>query len=669
MEVLQTLISAGQVWESVITDSFTFLENEERRCATVWIASQISDVFVGNSTPHGSPSPISPAHSLRVALSSCLLTSQTQCDNIRQLLSAIASPNELSQLSEMYAPPSPMKSTFSFSMGSYRPVSHPGSPERNEPLEARKKRSTWNGSYSTLAFAGGPLAPQIARRREKRRFDLDALIGTPTQSRGSLSAAPMSPSRLWPLADVSEEEPVLGADPFGIIEDDKTFGAAALNLHRKQRNSGLRMLELKQHSVPLSLAQARSTTRRRSVASSATRYTNMQSARHPLTFSALHQALQSSLASKRFACAHLLALRFEEDDEIYWEDVRSVMSLLTSAFVEASSRISEVLDEVEERHLQLDDSVTEDPSGVDTPASPGSPSPCTASKFPPSFLLGAPPSIDSFAPLPSHLSRFSSHLDAISSALDDAREQLSQCIALLKEDIHSSHPSSLSSSTAGKNAALQAYEGVRRELGLALREYERGRESLVHIVSPPTPQGVDMDDGVAAFEQCPSVQEERVAAGDNTAESDRSLTISTSDGDVIDTDDVLDHSSFTTSTEFFPPPGIEQVYEAETTGVGTFSRERSKLSREERIKLARAGREAPTKGDPDASFLKPEPIGPGGEVIQELKDVIWKVGERRRKMTESQLRSVVSNASSSLPSPPQCTATPVNILPQGPTLS
>jgi hypothetical protein len=30
-----------------------------------------------------------------------------------------------------------------------------------------------------------------------------------------------------------------------------------------------------------------------------------------------------------------------------------------------------------------------------------------------------------------------------------------------------------------------------------------------------------------------------------------------------------------------------------------------------------------------------EKWGPGGEVVQELKDVIWKVGEKRRKMADS----------------------------------
>ena len=118
--------------------------------------------------------------------------------------------------------------------------------------------------------------------------------------------------------------------------------------------------------------------------------------------------------------------------------------------------------------------------------------------------------------------------------------------------------------------------------------------------------------------------------------------------------------------EHLPLAGIEQIYEADTSNVGTFTWERSKLTREERIRLAKARREAAVNGsisdksgfqlDPELpTSSKIERWGPGGDVVQELKNVIWKVGERRRKMTECQLRSVVSTASWSLPSSPQCT--------------
>jgi hypothetical protein len=96
-----------------------------------------------------------------------------------------------------------------------------------------------------------------------------------------------------------------------------------------------------------------------------------------------------------------------------------------------------------------------------------------------------------------------------------------------------------------------------------------------------------------------------------------------------------------------PPAGAEQVFESEAE-VGVFTRERSKLSREERIQLAKARRESglgleisvTSPGD----TVEREKWGPGGEVVQELKDVIWKVGERRRKMTDGQLHNADPNS-------------------------
>ena len=109
-------------------------------------------------------------------------------------------------------------------------------------------------------------------------------------------------------------------------------------------------------------------------------------------------------------------------------------------------------------------------------------------------------------------------------------------------------------------------------------------------------------------------------------------------------DDATEHLLLNTSSQHLPPPGIEQVFEAESTQVGIFTRERSKLSREERIRLSKAKRESGVplfasgvRSSLDGTTLEEqrplEKWGPGGEVVQELKDVIWKVGEKRRKMS------------------------------------
>jgi hypothetical protein len=113
-------------------------------------------------------------------------------------------------------------------------------------------------------------------------------------------------------------------------------------------------------------------------------------------------------------------------------------------------------------------------------------------------------------------------------------------------------------------------------------------------------------------------------------------------------DDVTSHSLQTASSQHLPPPGIEQGFEADSGPGVLFPREKSKLTREERIKLAKVRRERSgglhlglnDLHAPTSSSI--ERWGPEGEVVQELKDVIWKVGERRRKMTDGQFPVVVT---------------------------
>jgi hypothetical protein len=644
----------------MINDTFSILENEERRYRGVGDSASLpTDIFP--SIFYGPASPPTPSSSLRVALSTSLLTTQTQCDNVRQLLSAITSPTELAQLSEMYAPPSPMKTTFN--SDSQRPLSLPGSRKRTTSLTDRlNKRSTWNGSYAALAHAGNPPAFQLAQRRDKRRSDLSTLLcatASPTPIGKPSRSMPATPSQ--PLADVSEEEAsmVTADSSFADGEDDDSFGAAALSLHRERVSGGVQTFELSHRSAPASLTRGNSW-KRRTTMSPASKYTRMQTSRHPLSLSALRQSLQTALASKRFACSHLLALRFEDhEDEVYWEDVRSVMSLLTSTLVDASSRLSEVLEELEEQQLGMDDSASESASGIHTPSSFASPPPARTT-----VLSQTIDHIVSFAPTPSHLTRFAAHVNAISSALTDAREQLEQCVTLLKEERSIRSPghspqSSTSTSAEVENGAgtgagetsehpaIQAYERLRRELGLALRECERGRERLVNIITPPTPPTDDVDDDLPVQgleggngnggDKADVQKQTQTSPVELCSDGDVSLAVVSSDGETVYPDDVTSHLLLTTS--HLLAPGIEQVFEADTGGVGTFTRERTKLSREERIQLAKARRESAGRPGheqfPDSPSPKMELWGPGGEVVQELKDVIWKVGERRRKLTES----------------------------------
>ncbi|KAG6849741.1 hypothetical protein C0991_011122 [Blastosporella zonata] len=217
--------------------------------------------------------------------------------------------------------------------------------------------------------------------------------------------------------------------------------------------------------------------------------------------------------------------------------------------------------------------------------------------------------------------------------------------------------------------ALEAYERLRRELGLALRECERGRARLLDVVYPPDLYTAE-DDGDSG-DDVPAL------GHDGSDESDKPDPVFPFDMDVepesppvgyavvaleaVDggaMDDATSHLLLSASTQHLPPPGIEQVFEADSGSVGMFTRERSKLTREERIKLAKARRESGGAAlglEPAMPVMEAkkgagvEKWGPGGEVVQELKDVIWKVGERRRQMADANSSLFPSAARSAEP--------------------
>ena len=407
--------------------------------------------------------------------------------------------------------------------------------------------------------------------------------------------------------------------------------------------------------------------------SAAFKFTNLQPSRHPLSLSALNYAIQRAIASKRYTCSHLLALRFlDEEDEGYWEDVRSVMELLISTLADASSRLSEALDEVEQQSLQ-------NQIPIPSPVLPSTPDETTFGD-----QQNKPLRVNSrvsFAPISNHISRFAAHVGAIGSALDDARDHLEECVSALKEDSSPSSsysgpsPRSRRSRTFPKVAAsapeeaeaevpvaLQAYERLRRELGLALRECERGRDRLLEIVNPPIPSDEE------EFDDLPSLGHDLSDDSDKTDpispphddEGDVAVLINATQvsttvvggeaSDAIGTliDDATPHLLLTATTKHLPKPGIEEVFEADMGTRDVLSRERSKLTREERIKAAKARRESGLGlgiafGGRDGGDDRIEPQkmrgiekwGPSGEVVQELKDVIWKVNEKRRKMANA----------------------------------
>jgi len=319
--------------------------------------------------------------------------------------------------------------------------------------------------------------------------------------------------------------------------------------------------------------------------------------------------------------------------------VRSVMGLLTTTLVDASSRLTEALEEAEKQKLR--DPTPSLPSHSRNPSSSFSIEEEAKRSCRPQTMA----QMISFAPMPSHLSRFAAHVDAISSALYDAREHLEQCVTSLREYPDDPDPPCSSSPDSLQDPVpLQAYERMRRELGLALRECERGRERLLHILTPARHiEDSDSADDVPALGHDAGSDEsdKQDSTPDDHGPGPIGFTLLPQGGEV---DDATSHLLLTASSQHLPPPGIEQIFEADSGAEVIFTRERSKLTREERIQMMKARRQSGGglglgigfASDPPG--LKPgtERWGPGGEVVQELKDVIWKVGERRRRMADGQ---------------------------------
>ncbi|KDQ19500.1 hypothetical protein BOTBODRAFT_28079 [Botryobasidium botryosum FD-172 SS1] len=710
LEHLDALITAGDAWDAAVNEAITIVEVDER------------NVFDSISTPH------SPSSTLRVALQSTLHTTHSQSDNIRQLFLPLTSSVELGMLSEMYSPdkstplPHSLELQRPASLGNLRTHATPASPS---PLE---KRSTWSGAHTRQHSGRG--RPLLTALLGDVPLDLSLQIPLPVTPQTPHSAG---------LSESSAEQ--------GIAEERRgsgeSFGSAALNVGRERRRH-IQSLQMSQEeyssgSYPASPLGSAHITRvtpmtsplppvpvtpnhTQTPSARSSRMSVLQSTRHPLSLSALRQALQTALNSKRYSASHLLALRFEDEegeDEGYWEDVRSVMALLTSTLEDAAARLKEAMEDEDAEEMRRREGVLASPAPSSSllgsyelgSGSPGSVSGGRArgghgrrygggsgdSGSGSGSGSGGPVS---FAPMPSPLMKFVAHMDSIQLALDAAKEQMLICVAGVQNAQANPDASAelllaggavgvgdgegsdlgMDEPLSGDAMAMLCYERLRRELGIALWECERGRAPLLEIVNNRENSGA-YGDG----EDVPSLGHDQDSSGgesdkadlggllfdehgrlshsrSHSRESSESAPVvytASSEGHSLDrdtmgldlggghgVDDASEHLLLTSTAQHLPMPGIEQVFESMAGEAVPFSRERSKLSREDRIKLAKAKREAATGSLPGSAERGAhshsrrhssgsslggynEVWGPGGEVVQELKSVISLVNERK----------------------------------------
>lgn len=607
---------------------------------------------------------------LRAALIAACDSVAIQSDSVRQLFSPLTSPLELSMLSEMYAPAAP---TMARSPSHTRGGSASALPTPSPSANAFVKRSTWNGGRTRQAYS---------------ELDRDE---------------PTSQDPPSPLASAFSSE----------VPDD-TFGSAALGINRNRRK--MREFEsgqtdrplspLKQSKRPLSsqFTRSHSPLMLTSPSSPLSRYNSARSSpRRSRANSSIRGALDRAVMSRRYAASHLLALRFEEDPlDVYWEDVSSVINLFAKATLDAASSLAEALNEYISARM-ADQMPTPDPSkmmypellntGTFFPISPG-PSPPRPLRKLPSMELS------SFAPMPSDLAQFASHMDAMSKSLDTAQNELRACLVALQSPpgTPQEHSNGLSvpAETSGTETqtatqrVMDAYARLRREIGTALRECERGRAPLataLHV--DETPEEVENQGDEAATTSSAPVGDIATQPPTSPSLSHSSLGLTNELEAGIDLSapapmalDVFDafidahrgdnsvaparptsasSGASGSSRNPFTHPDPEQVYEAAVSPATASLREKSKLSRAERIRQMRERRAAG-----GASVLSDIPgsssdergnekqgkgrghWGPGGDVVQELKSVISLVSERRRTPSTTHAPSSLTTTSSPL---------------------
>jgi len=277
-----------------------------------------------------------------------------------------------------------------------------------------------------------------------------------------------------------------------------------------------------------------------------------------------------------------------------------------------------------------------------------------------------------FAPMPSQLARFVRHMETMQNALMEAQAALRESVQMLASSSASASTSiSSSSSVDGPTPTVQeqeaGYDRLRSALGVAFRECERGRSPLVDHLRPSN-VGLGLRMGETIPEELEDSDHLRESMPqlihDDNDDQERSSTESTAphphgvagDGDgeplaaivegsrPVDEPESRAHAPTLQQLleQAFVPEGREQVFEAEPPSQPQveFDRKRPTLSREERIKLVKARRANtdlpdPGNGKGDGKNVKKRKSRVGLDVIQELKDVIWQVGERRRRSGRS----------------------------------
>ncbi|WVO21081.1 uncharacterized protein IAS62_002385 [Cryptococcus decagattii] len=537
-------------------------------------------------------------------------------------------------------------------------------PLRTAPLAYRSRTNSSSLLPSPFEndFPSSPIRPTESSTRA-----LGSTDGNPGRKRRSLQNMPYYP--------YSEKDHLPGADLARTrsmpISDLQTLRSAQSTGSRSRRSSVNR--NLAPVGLGLGLPNTFLSDKRSSFASVSSPLSRAPLKRinsvSPLTTPALTaSSLGIHLKRRRMACC-LLGLRFEEPNDMYWEEVSSTLEELSKKMkeecvvvenvlkkVRKDMTIKETLDDLAGGHSGLPD------MGI-SPAEITFPFPTTPTDQ----------QLD-FAPKASDERLLVEHIDKMSSSIVQAWGELACLRSILGKD--------------GEGETSQKWAKVRESLGEVIREWERGREVSNRMDVRDQGNRRENDETEESEEMQEPKMPDFLRAWEDTSTSE-STSLETDRQSFINKVHLAEHplSSFNHDDpplplDQLPRPGKDTVFESVSAPLPRTNAVLTGMTREERIKLMKEARE---KGVNVENLLGADEMRKGedarkkgGELVSELEGVIDVIRKMKEPEYEKKYKETVkTEAQTERPSlaSPSLISTPPALMPpslassSGPQLS
>jgi hypothetical protein len=321
----------------------------------------------------------------------------------------------------------------------------------------------------------------------------------------------------------------------------------------------------------------------------------------PLTLPGLKAACLGVHMKRRKVACCLLGLRFDQDDE-YWMEVKRVLDDLVLGIDSAVELL-----QAAEQEAKVSDSTLR---------------PVQQQTTVPPWLTG----VHSTADRPDYAPRTSDH-----ALLNQQIENLEATLHQTWTDLQAMRSGIDSTDHLG-----HSWTGIRSDLGELICHWERGKDIVSRLDASNRSDLAGNEGEEGDLEPLPTflrAWDEDLEPSSNATDSVRSTSVDTHDTFSSHAHDMslLD----TLATEILPPPGQDTVFESVPMPVNI---QRSRLTREERIKLMKEARES-----------APQPVEArgvaemGGDVVGELKSMIGII-RKRKGIPETEPNPVASRA-------------------------